>query len=126
MIGRGSVLYMFCTLQCLGWCPIRSPPSMIVMFGGEVVFLGPCLQGNLYRSKESICRGWGGVVKTNAFGNPRLQGLLTEVLCDALEEKTHVRASCALAWFGSVPPRVEAFCWLEMGVRVSISNMLRR
>lgn len=47
LIGLGWVLFMFYTLECLGRCPIRSPQSMTVLFGGVGVFLGRCPSGGV-------------------------------------------------------------------------------
>lgn len=36
-----------------------------------------------------------------------------------------VRPSCAFVWMGLAPPRVEAFCWLAMASKISITDNLR-
>lgn len=46
--------------------------------------------------------------------------------CSILEESSHGRASCALAWTGLAPPQDEVLCWLVIAGRVSTADMLRR
>ena len=44
----------------------------------------------------------------------------------ALEEINLPRAPSSLVWLGLVPPRVEAFCWLAIGAKVSMADNLRK
>ena len=37
-----------------------------------------------------------------------------------------VRSPSASAWMGLAPPRVEAFCWLAMAGKISMTDSLRR
>lgn len=46
---------------------------------------------------------------------------------ESLEEISKVKSpSSLLVWLGLAPPRVEAFCWLMVLVKVSIANNLPR